>query len=76
MKGMFYDSTNKNWNKKPMINIFIGKVVLYKAETIPIFHRKMRFKFYNTDKDGLTTSSTITEEDIQIRKIGAVLDYK
>ena len=76
MKGMFYDKTNKNWDKKPMINIFIGKVVLYKAETIPIFHKKMRFKFYNTDKDGLTTKNTITEEDIQIRKIGAVLDYK
>lgn len=76
MKGMFYDETNKNWAKKPMINIFIGKIVLYKAETIPIFHRRMRFKFYNTDKDGLNTTSSITENDISIRKIGAVLDYK
>lgn len=75
MNGMFYDDSTSKW-KRPMINIFIGKIVLYKAETIPIFHKKMRFKFYNTTKDGLKTDTQISREDISIRKIGAVLDYK
>ena len=62
---------------KPKVNLFVGKIVLYKAETIPMFHKKIRFKMYLTedgeilyDKDRKTTNETIG-----IRKIGAVLDY-
>ena len=42
---------------------------MYKARTIPMFHKKMRFKFY--DKN-----ASEEHKDIMIRKIGAVLDYR
>ena len=54
---------------KRYINVFIGKIVMYKARTIPMFHKKMRFKFY--DKN-----ASEEHKDIMIRKIGAVLDYR
>ena len=52
------------------INLFIGNIVLYKAETIPIFHPVMRMKFYLDDVE------EIERDTISIRKIGAVLDYQ
>ena len=61
---------------KPAINLFIGKIVLYRARTIPMYHNKMRFKFYRAQNGEIEHfSSEVTEDDIVIRKIGAVLDY-
>lgn len=62
---------------KPTVNLFVGKIVLYKAKTIPIYHNKMRYKFYNTtngeiDHEGAQKAK---ENSFSIRKIGAVLDY-
>ena len=65
-----------NEDKKETINIFIGKIVLYKAETIPMLHKKMRFKFYSTVNGEIEhRDEAITPETISIRKIGSVLDY-
>lgn len=71
---------------KPRINIFVGKIVMYKAETIPMFHRKMRFKFYDKNREYLSASysanaPTVYTKNtdnsmIMIRKIGAVLNYR
>ncbi len=55
--------------KKKYVNIFIGKIILYKARTIPFFHKKMRMKFY--DGNGNEQS-----DGIMIRKIGVVLNYR
>ena len=63
-------TTQSTINAKPGINIFIGKIVLYKAETIPMFHNKMRYKFYNSANDGFSDS-----KDIMIRKIGTIANY-
>ena len=61
---------------KPCVNLFIGKIVLYRARTIPIYHNKMRFKFYcATDGNIDHYGKQKTSESISIRKIGAVLDY-
>ena len=61
---------------KPSINLFIGKIVLYRARTIPIYHKKMRFKFYNTvDGEIKHYNDDIDSDVFTIRKIGAVLDY-
>lgn len=71
---------------KKHVNIFIGKIVMYKARTIPMFHKKMRFKFYDknfSDNIGGYESGKIyldphidDTSTIMIRKIGAVLDYR
>ena len=67
------DVVNKT---KPAINLFIGKIILYKARTIPIYHNKMRFKFYSTVNGEIQHyGEQMSEESIAIRKIGAVLDY-
>lgn len=50
------------------ISLYIGKIVLYKAETIPIFHKNMRFKIYNNDMGSSVNAG--------IRKVGCVLEYK
>ena len=73
----FYDVMNKLiTNDKPAINLFIGKVVLYRAETIPIYHNKMRFKFYNATNGEIDHYGKQDDSDtFAIRKIGAVLDY-
>ena len=63
---------------KPAINLFLGKIVLYRARTIPIYHNKLRFKFYSTTDgkiDYVDEGSFADENEIKIRKIGAVLDY-
>ena len=63
---------------RTMLDLFLGKIVLYKAKTIPIFQNKIRFKFYSAtgnDIDHFSNSADIID-NIQIRKIGAVLDYK
>lgn len=67
---------------KTRINIFIGKIVMYKAETIPMFHKKMRYKFYDKNYDVIDYGSNVVNVKndinsmIMIRKIGAVLDYR
>lgn len=52
------------------ISLFIGNIVLYQARTIPMFHPRMRMKFYfdQAKKDDL--------DHISIRKIGVVADYQ
>ena len=63
-------------NTKSAINLFLGKIVLYRARTIPIYHNKIRFKFYSTTNGEIDHyTDEVTEETINIRKIGAVLDY-
>lgn len=70
---------------KTQVNIFIGKIVMYKARTIPMFHKKMRFKFYDKNysnqiggyQQGVSyITPAIDNSIIMIRKIGAVLDYR
>lgn len=63
------DVAENDKTHKKYINVFVGKIVMYKARTIPMFHKKMRFKFY--DKN-----ASEEHKDIMIRKIGAVLDYR
>lgn len=63
-------------SSKPAINLFIGKIVLYRARTIPIYHNKMRFKFYSVSDGKIQhLNEDLDDETISIRKIGAVLDY-
>ena len=62
--------------QKKIINMFLGKIVFYKARTIPIFHHKMRYKFYNLLEDEIQTNKDNTDDSISIRKIGVVCDYK
>ena len=46
----FFDNVDKVVKaSKPAINLFIGKIVLYRARTIPIYHDSMRFKFYHVE---------------------------
>ena len=75
----FSDLVNSVVNEsKPAINLFIGKIVLYRARTIPIYHNKMRFKFYcssNGEIDRYGQKIIEDDETINIRKVGAVLDY-
>ena len=52
------------------ITIYIGKISLYRAETIPIFHHIMRMKFYLDD------ATEIEKSKSSIRKVGAILDYQ
>ena len=52
------------------ISLFIGKITLYQARTLPLFHQKMRMKFY-FDK---TTEEK--QDKISIRKVGVVANYK
>ena len=51
------------------ISLYVGKIVLYKAESIPIFHKNMRFKLYNNNMNNSNTSAFV-------RKVGCVLEYK
>lgn len=51
------------------ISLYVGKVVFYKAQTIPVFHPNMRFKIYNENQENNAVRSSI-------RKIGGVLCYK
>lgn len=63
-------------SEKPAINLFLGNIILYRAETIPFYHDRMRFKLYNTNKGEITHySDGIDDDTIQIRKLGSVLDY-
>ena len=63
---------------KAKLNLFIGKIVLYKAETIPFFHRRMRYKLYTVNDGEIVylKDREIDKKDIAIRKIGIVADYK
>ena len=77
--GQFWTFVEKTTDKrKPAINLFLGKIVLYRARTIPIYHNKLRFKFYSTTDgkiDYTDDGDFADENEIEIRKIGAVLDY-
>lgn len=59
----------------PSINLFLGIITIYRAETIPMFHKKLRYKFYATENGEILTTLSDADEGIEIRKIGAVLDY-
>lgn len=64
-------SQKGNW-----MSLFIGKIVLYKAETIPMFHNTMRLKLYSATNGEIDhQEQDITNESINIRKIGTVVDY-
>ena len=56
-------------NNGHRVTLYIEGITLYRAETIPIFHPMMRMKFYLDD------ASNVSKENIEIRKIGAILDY-
>ena len=75
----FSDMINKviDTENKTGINLFIGKIVLYRARTIPIYHKKMRFKFYNSVDGEIKhyNDEDIDSDVFSIRKIGAILDY-
>ena len=51
------------------ISLYIGKISLYKARTIPIFENAIRFKFYNQSDDA-------SEDSAKIRKVGVVAEYR
>ena len=76
--GMMDEIYNKDSDGTPKtnINLFIGKIVLYKAETIPMFHEKIRFKFYTLVNGQIRHDNDSSRTDsVKIRKIGSVLDY-
>lgn len=52
------------------ISLFIGNIVLYKAESFPMLYPLMRMKFY------LDEVNEVTADQIGVRKIGAVIQYK
>lgn len=69
-------------DSKSKINLFVGKIVLYKAETIPMFHNRIRYKIYTTDNDGSILRYTDGVENgldkvkLAIRKLGVICEYK
>lgn len=52
------------------ISIYIGKIMLYEAESFPLLHPMMRMKFY------LDEANSSDLDKIGIRKVGAVIQYK
>lgn len=52
------------------ISLFVGKISLYQARTIPMFHPKMRMKFY------FDRATQINRDSLGIRKVGVVADYQ
>lgn len=52
------------------VSLYIGKIVVYKAETIPLFYKNMRMKIYDNNQlqYGLHMAS--------VRKVGCVIEYK
>ena len=72
MLGKVVDTDKKG----PSINLFIGKIVVYKAETIPMFHKKMRYKLYSTTNGKIDhNDKDISNDTLNIRKLGVVVDY-
>lgn len=63
-------TSTENANLGDTISIYIGNISLYKARTIPIFHWVMRMKFYLDDADEQT------KEQLGIRKLGTILNYR
>ena len=63
------EGVETNENLKNKLTLYIQAIKLYNANTIPLFHPMMRMKFYFDD------ASSISREKIEIRKIGAILDY-
>ena len=58
------------------VNLFLGKIVVYKAETIPMFHKKMRYKLYSSTNGKIDHNDTdISNDALNIRKLGVVVDY-
>lgn len=52
------------------LSIYIKDICLYKAKTFPFLYPKMRMKIYLDDVD------EISQDQIEIRKLGAVIQYK
>ena len=52
------------------ISIYIGKIVLYEAESFPLLYPRMRMKFY------LDEVPEDQKDKIGIRKVGAVIQYQ
>lgn len=65
----FMYKLKENPSTTDAIHIYIGKITLYKAETIPIFHKNIRYKVYNQSTSDNADAPTL-------RKIGAVLNYQ
>ena len=55
---------------KKTLNVYIKNIMLYEAETMPIFHPNIRMKIYNKPRGEETLDSP------GVRKIGAVLTYR
>lgn len=54
------------------MHFFVKNMVLHEAEHIPMFHPNVRMKIYSKAEDG----SDVENEAVNIRKIGAVIEYK
>ena len=72
-----YMNTIRNTKKtdttpSPYMHFFIKNIVLHEAEHIPMFHPNVRMKIYSKAADGSDTDV----EAINVRKIGAVIEYK
>ena len=52
------------------ISLFIGDISLYQARSIPMFHPRMRMKFY------FDQATTEERDYIKLRKIGVVADFQ
>lgn len=52
------------------ISLFIGDISLYQARTIPMFHPRMRYKFY------FDQATSEQREFMKIRKIGVVANFQ
>lgn len=52
------------------ITLYIGNISLYKAKTIPFLYQVMRAKFYLDD------ASETVKDQLAIRKIGTILNYR
>ena len=63
-------TSTENENLGDTITLYIGNISLYKARTIPIFHWVMRMKFYLDEADEQT------KEQLGIRKLGTILNYR
>lgn len=53
-----------------VIKLFIGKIELYRANSFPLLYPYMRMKFYLDEAD------EVARDQIGVRKIGAVIQYR
>lgn len=69
-KQLKTQANGQDWGFGNTIDLFIGNIILYQAETMPFFHPTMRMKFYFDDMTQLDRNNS------GIRKIGVVIDYQ